>query len=81
VTQSGVTVYTSNWDRRSITFLLGRGITFNPDGSLSYQDAATEELALRMKTVHKEVGNGTFMPNKEIDQLTQALGNNKHPDN
>jgi hypothetical protein len=81
VTQSGVTVYTSNWDRHSITFLLGRVITFNPDGYLSYRDATIEELALRMKTVHKEVGNGTFMPNREIDQLTRALRNNKHPDN
>ena len=56
-----------------------RGVTFNPDGSLSYWDAATEEFAQRMKAVHEEVANGTFRPNWENDQLTQALGNKEHP--
>jgi len=60
----------SNWDPHSIRFLLGRGVTFNPDGSLSYRDAATEELAQRVKAVHEEVANGTFKPNRENDQLT-----------
>ena len=65
----------------SVRFLLARGFTFNPDGSLSYQGVATEELAQRMKAVHKEVGNGTFKPNRENYQLTRALGNKEHPDN
>jgi phage tail tube protein FII len=56
-------------------------VTFNTDGSLSYRDAATEELAQRMKAIHKEVGNGTFKPNRENDQLPWALGNKEHPDN
>ena len=29
--------------------------------------------------VHEEVANGTFKPNRENDQLTQALGNKEHP--
>ena len=73
LTQSGVMVCTSNWDPRSVRFLLGRRVTFNPDGSLSYQDAATEEFAQRMKVVHEEVVNGTFKPNRENDQLTRPL--------
>ena len=32
-----------------------------------------------MKAVHEEVANGTFKPNRENDQLTQALGNKEHP--
>ena len=72
-------VYTSDWDPRSVRFLLGRGVTFNPDGSLNYRDVATEELAQRVKAVHEEVANGTFKPNRENDQLTWALGNKEHP--
>jgi len=79
VTQSSVTVCTSDWDPRSVRFLLARGVTFNPDGSLSYWDAATEEFAQRTRAVHEEVANGTFRPNWEIDQLTRALGNKEHP--
>ena len=60
-------VCTSDWDPRSIRFLLARGVTFNPDGSLSYRDAATEEFAQRMKAVHEQVANGTFKPNREND--------------
>ena len=70
-------VCTSDWDPCSIRFLLGREVTF---GSLSYQDAATEELAQRVKAVHEEVVNGTFKPNRENDQLTRALGNKEDPD-
>jgi hypothetical protein len=55
------------------------GVTFNPDGSLSYRDATTEEFTQRTKAVHKEVANGTFKPNRVNDQLTQALGNKEHP--
>jgi phage tail tube protein FII len=43
------------------------GVTFNPDGSLCYQHAATEELAQRVNAVHKEVDNGTFKQNSEDD--------------
>ena len=32
-----------------------------------------------MKAVPKEVGNGTFKPNRENDQLTRPLGNKEHP--
>jgi hypothetical protein len=71
--------YRADWDPRSVRFLLGRRVTFNPDGSLSYQDAATEELAQRVKAVHEEVANGTLKPKRENDQLTQALGNKEHP--
>ena len=72
-------VYTSDWDPRSVRFLLWRGVTFNPDGSLSYRDATTEELEQRVKAVHEEVANGTFKPNRENDQLTRAPGNKEHP--
>jgi hypothetical protein len=47
-------------------------------GSLSYQNAATEEPAQRVKAVHEEVANGTFNPNRENDQQTRALGNKEH---
>jgi hypothetical protein len=50
-------------------------VTFKPDGSLSYWDAATKEFAQRMKAIHEKVANGTFKPNRENDQLTQAPGN------
>ena len=71
--------YKAGWDPCSIRFLLGMGVTFNPDGSLSYQDATTEELAQRVKAIHEEVANGTFKHNRENDQLTQALGNKEQP--
>ena len=72
-------VCTSDWDPRSIRFILARGVTINLDGSISYRDATTEEFTQRMKAVHEEVANGTFKPNRENDQLTQALGNKEHP--
>jgi hypothetical protein len=37
------------------------------------------DLALKLQQAHKEVVQGSFVPDRENDELIRALGNKKHP--
>lgn len=55
LSQSGVTISTDGWDACYAMYLCARGISFNPDGSLCYQDVAAEDLTRKVQAVHHEV--------------------------
>ena len=54
-------------------------MTYNDDGSLSFPNDAVWELAERIQALQAQVANGTFVPNREDDVLSQALGKKEHP--
>lgn len=37
------------------------------------------DLALKLQQAHKEVVQGSFVPDRENDELIRALGNKEHP--
>ena len=54
-------------------------MTYNNDGSLSFSNDAVQELAKRIQALQAQVANGAFVPNREDDVLSQALGMKEHP--
>jgi len=77
--QKGVTPQTIGWDALSLRYLLARKMTYNNDDSLSFPNDAVQQLAERVQTLQAQVANGTFVPDREDDVLSQALGMKEHP--
>jgi hypothetical protein len=76
----GVTPQTAKWELRASRYLLGRGASWNPNGSL--RSSASEDhrdLTQKVAVLHDEAAQGRFISNREKDVLTRALGNNEHP--
>ena len=69
-----------NWPDRSRTWFFGVGGTLDPEtGKCVWTD---EQLATPVKKLQKCIiiaQQGTFVPDRENDQLTEALGNPEHP--
>ena len=54
-------------------------MTYNNDGSLSFPNDAVQQLTERIQALQAQVANGTFVPDREDDVLSQALGMKEHP--
>ena len=54
-------------------------MTYNDDGSLSFPNDAVQQLTERIQALQPQVSNGTFVPDKEDDVLSWALGTKDHP--
>ena len=54
-------------------------MTYNDDGSLSFPNDAVWELTERTQALQAQVANGTFVPDREDDVLSQAQGTKEHP--
>jgi hypothetical protein len=71
---------TVNWPDRSWTWFFGVGGTLDPEtGKCVWTD---EQLAIpvsKLKKYIKKALEGTFIPDRENDELTMALGNPEHP--
>ena len=76
----GVEPETLNWQNRSRTWFFGVGGTLDPEiGKCRWTD---EQLAIPVKKLQKCITiaqQGTFIPDRENDELTEALGNPEHP--
>ena len=76
----GVVPETMNWPDRSRTWFFGVGGTLDPEtGKCGWTD---EQLAIpisKPKKYIKEALEGTFIPDRENDELTAALGNPERP--
>ena len=76
----GVVPETANWPNRSWTWFFGVGGTLDPEtGKCVWTD---EQLAIpvsKLKKYINEALEGTFIPDRENDELTAALGNREHP--
>ncbi|KAG2562468.1 hypothetical protein PVAP13_8KG074601 [Panicum virgatum] len=76
---SGVTLQTDGWDPRAVRYLLARGVYYNPDGSLGFRDRDAKDLGHKIQEAHEAASTGAFVPDRENDELTRALGSKEHP--
>ena len=69
-----------NWPDRCRTWFFGAGVTLDPvSGRCRWTD---EQLAIPVKKLKHYIDaaqQGTFVPDRENDELTMALGNPEHP--
>src|SRR6266566_4813910 len=76
----GVEPETLNWPDRSRTWFFGIGGTLDPEtGKCHWTD---EQLSIPVTKLQKYITaaqEGTFIPDREKDELTEALGNAEHP--
>ena len=59
-------------------YLLARKMTYNDDSSLSFPNDVVRQLVVRIQALQAQVANGTFVPNREDDVLSHALGKKEH---
>ena len=76
----GIELETMNWPDRCRTWFFGAGGTLDPvSGRCRWTD---EQLAILVKKIQHYIDaaqQGTFVPDREKDELTMALGNPEHP--
>ena len=53
-------------------------MTYNDDSYLSFSNDAVHQLAEKIQALHDQVANGTFVPDREDDVLSRALGTKEH---
>jgi len=54
-------------------------MTYNDDGSLSFLNDVVWQFTERIQALQAQVANGTFIPDREDDVLSRALGTKEHP--
>ena len=78
--EKGIEPQTMNWTDRCRTWFFGAGGTLDPvSGRCRWTD---EQLAIPVKKIQHYIDaaqQGTFVPDRENDELTMALGNPEHP--
>jgi hypothetical protein len=77
----GVEPETANWPDRSRTWFFGVGGTLHPEtGKCVWTDEQIAIPVSKLKKYIKEALEGTFIPDREKDELTEALRNPEHPE-
>ncbi len=66
--------------QRSKNWMLGRRSTSSSCAELSFNKPETQEVVQKIAQIQAQVSEGSFVPDREHDVLTKALGNPKHPD-
>ena len=69
----------ANLDERSKNWMLGRRSTSSSCGELSFNKPETQEMVQKIAQIQAQVTEGSFVPDREHDILTKALGNPEHP--
>ena len=59
--------------------MLGRRSTSSSFAELSFNKPKTQEVVKKFAEIQAQVTQGSFMPDRENDLLTKALGNKEHP--
>ena len=69
----------ANLDERSKNWMLGRRSTSSSCAELSFNKPETQEVVKKIAEIQAQVTEGSFVPDREHDILTKALGNPEHP--
>src|SRR5438105_8111651 len=69
----------ANLDERSKNWMLGRRSTSSSYAELSFNKPETEAVVQKIAQIQAQVSEGSFVPDREHDILTKALGNLEHP--
>ena len=69
-----------DWPDRLRTWFFGVGGTLDPEtGKCCWTDEQLATPITKLQKAIKEAQEGTFVPDRENDDLTQDLGNPEHP--
>ena len=66
-------------DDRSKNWMLGRRSTSSPCAELIFNKPETVEVVKKLAQFHVQATQGSFVPDRENDVLTKALGTKEHP--
>jgi hypothetical protein len=83
---AGITPEPAKWNERARNWFYGHGGTLDAQGKALYnqrhrdnpQGFAAMLPIEKIRTSHKDVEEGRFVPDRENDELTRALGNDEH---
>src|SRR5438128_6659276 len=76
---AGKQIPNTNLDNRSKNWMLGRRSTSSSCAELSFNKLETVEVVNKLVEIHAQATQGSFVPDRENDVLTKALGTKKHP--
>src|SRR6266511_1483432 len=68
-----------NLDDRSKNWMLGRRSTSSSCAELSFNKPETVEVVNKLAEIQAQATQGSFVPDRENDVLTKALGTKEHP--
>src|SRR5438128_8546428 len=68
----------ANLDDRSKNWMLGRRWTSSSCAELNFNKPETVEVVNKLAEIQAQVTQGSFVPDRENDVLTKALGNKEH---
>src|SRR6266508_4176272 len=75
---AGKEVPYANLDERSKNWILARRTTSSSGGQISFNTPETQQVVQKITEIQAQVTQGSFVPDRENDILTQALGNKEH---
>jgi hypothetical protein len=75
----GLPIIFEGMDERSRNWILARVLAISPDGNVSFQKPSTEQINQKLEELAEMQKKGLFMPDKEKDMLTTAIGTPEHP--
>ena len=76
---AGVTPVTRSWPPRCRTWFYAHGGALDPKIGLVSKKASLKGAEQKLLDAIEDARKGVFMPNRENDELTRALGNPEHP--
>jgi hypothetical protein len=75
---AGLPALFEGMDERSRNWILARVPTVAPDDNVSFHKPSTEQIYQKLKGLAEMQKNGLFMPDREKDMLTAAIGMPEH---
>ncbi|XP_006652090.2 uncharacterized protein LOC102716207 [Oryza brachyantha] len=75
----GIQPVVKGWSRRMRNYSMARGLTLSEDGGLILRGTRQAEVIHKIVEAYDKSSQGEFVPDRENDELTLALGNKEHP--
>jgi hypothetical protein len=77
---AGLPTVFEGMDERSRNWILARVPAIAPDGNVSFQKPSTEQIYQKLEELAEMQKKGLFVPDREKDMLSAAIGKPEHPD-
>jgi hypothetical protein len=76
---AGLPTIFEGMDERSRNWILARVPAIAPDDNVSFQKPSTEQIYQKLEELAEMQKKGLFVPDREKDMLTAAIGMPEHP--
>jgi hypothetical protein len=76
---AGLPTIFEGMDERSRNWILARVPAIPPDGNVSFQKPSIEQIYQKLEGLAEMQKKGLFVPDREKDMLTTAIGMPEHP--